>query len=267
MTDFLKLNGIRVDVALNTGDLDHDELGESHRTEDGTPLVNRRAVKRKWNFRLTPQLAATALAFRNLVFGFGHNWSFESQTFFSAKGLAPTYVGANMSFVTGGHGAKFGTYFARGVTSDNYVNWLAFKANTAATAAVWYYDSTWKHLLLRTDGAKWFNGVRNDAGASPFLVLTPSTGQLTLGEDGVDGDFDDLVLLPWLVPDDWPAQMYAFNTAFPDLPFLKASGDEIEDGSTVDVLGKGGRLQAMVANRGTGKKKAIQNFAFMLEEK
>lgn len=267
MADFLKINGIKVYVQHGTFDLDQEDIGETHRAEDGTPLFNRRATKRRWGYRTIVQPAATALALRDLVTGKGHVVSFENQNLYSSKGLAPNSVGGNTGIISTAPGAKFGTYYLHGHTSDNLVTWIAFTSTSPWTVGLWYYEAaTWKHLVRRSDGAKWFNGVRNDAGATPFLTV--SNGVVSVGEEGVDGKFDDLVMLPTSVPDDWPAQMYAFNTAFPDLPSLKASGESIEQNATISVKGVAGKLSAVVGNSlGTGtKQKNLQSFAFRLDE-
>ena len=63
--------------------------------------------------------------------------------------------------------------------------------------------------VLRSDGTKWLNGAVSVAAS---LFCTVAAGVVTLGND-VAGGFDDVVFLSYLVPTDWPAQIFAFGAA------------------------------------------------------
>lgn len=239
MTDFLRLNGITVPVAVGSADVTQEDIGSSKRASDGTPLYNRRAVKRTWSSKTVITTAAEARAWRDLVTGKGHVLNWESNNHYTSKGLAPTTLQAG--FTIAATGAKYGTYRGKAVNS-NLAGWPMFAASPAPwSVAVWYSPTdggAYTHYLVRSDGAKWVDGVRNDAASTTFLSVNAS-GVMFLSEISGAGtaSFDDVVGLPFLVPTTWPTQIYAFGSAFGALPRLTADGLFIEGNTATTVKG------------------------------
>lgn len=64
----------------------------------------------------------------------------------------------------------------------------------------------WQHWIVRSDGLAWTDGV---AGAGPGWLYTAG-GTLYLCTPGIsDVEVDELVVLPFLLPSAWVAQVYA----------------------------------------------------------
>jgi hypothetical protein len=268
VTDFLQINGITVPVSLNSADLEQEDLGEMHRAEDGTPIFNRRATKRRWSGKTTVLPAQTALALRDLVTGKGHNLSWENNNHYTSKGLAPAVIGAN--FTISAVNPKFGTKRAASSSgANNRGQWFMFTPNSPWSVALYVTGdggASWTHYMINSAGQKWRGGSRNDAVATTFIDVNTAAGLLTLGEAGVAWGFDDFVGLPFVAPVEWPPQMAAFGQAFPDLPSMLASGLWIEQNASIPVIGAPGKLQAYVGTI-TTRQKNLQDFSFSLLEK
>ena len=188
------------------------------------------------------------------------------------------------------------------------------------TVAFWrraQAETAWNHYIIRSDGAQWVDGVRNDAadtswfgvigdeliftntlesahpaawaattayavssGVSGYAIPTVANGRFykvtTAGTSGageptwpttyggtvVDGTvtwtdqgplsgyFDDLVYMPFLILDEWAAEIYAEHSvrAWSDLPTVRITGDGVRDGTlSVDVQGEVGQIKLIPA--------------------
>ncbi len=257
---FLRLNGIAVPVSLDSATVNQKDIGSEKIAEDGTPLFNRRATKRTWAVSTTIRSAEEALAWRDLVTGKGHVLNFNNNNLYTSKGQPPATVGGG--FTVTATLPKFGAYRAA-ATAANTATWVVFTATSAWTVMLWHTldgGTTWSRWVIRSDGAKWLDGVVSVA-ATTFMGV--ASGVLTLGSASAGG-FDDVVCLPFLVPTDWPAQDYAFGYAFGPLPRLTVDGAFIEASAAggISVKCKVGTLKGFVAN---GTKNA-QDFSFELTE-
>lgn len=245
MTAFLRLNGITVPVASDSADVTPEDIGSTVRASDGTPLFNRRAVKHKWAGKTVITTAAEALAWLRLVTGKGHVLNWESNNHYTSKGLAPAVIGANFTIVAAG--AKYGSYRANSASAAGNIGyWNVFGSTSPWTVALWKQNVTagegiYTHVVVRSDGAKWSNGARNDGLGTPYLLV--SAGQMILGQAANNIYFDDVVALPYLVPTDWPTQMHAFGSAFGALPRLTADGLFIEGNTATTVKGNARSLR------------------------
>lgn len=152
----------------------------------------------------------------------GHVWHADedgSSSRWSSAGLGTITASPNFSAVE----FKFGTHSflqAFGAIGDVSIATVG----TIYTVASWVKvgAGSWQHEVLRSDGAKWVDGVRNDSAtlnisvaSSVFKILEPGSGNVY---------FDDLVWLPFSVPDGWPAD-WPTSRAFANLPDLEVSGD------------------------------------------
>lgn len=260
---FLKVNGIEVPVADGSASEEQEVIGSNERAVDASSLVHRRAIKGRWTFETALRPAATAIAFRKLLQGLGHVWSFES-TVYSSKGLGPSTLGGLVvSSTTAVWGSKSGKIAAAG--SDSVFG-NVWPSNSPYTVAFWNKDGAgaWTHYVLTSTPACWVSGV---AGADPG-VLTPDSSGFTLEKHATnDRYWDDIIALPYVVPDDWPGQMYAFTSPWAGLPRLYASGDFLEDdGGTKTVVGAVDGLVSVQGYYGGSFHDNLQRLAGKLEE-
>lgn len=229
---FLKVNGIAVPVALDGASQDNEEFGASDRGAHATLVSHRYAFKDTWQFKVAHSEGPTALAFRELILGKGNVWSFET-SLYSSRGVAMvTSGGAALTAVMSKYGAK-------SLSIPNGAAYATVAGILVGSWTVMFWSKPvpgYHHHVVRSDGAKWYDGARNDAADFSFQLDT-SGGNLKLqntssgGGSYADGYTDDLVVLPYLVPTDWPAQVYAAAAAFGQLPNHAVSGDLVEFGS------------------------------------
>lgn len=275
MANFLTVNGIVLPCAAEGGG-NHavTQLGESKRAIDGTLRVHRRVVKRQWSFRSTPQLAPTALAFRDLLLGRGHYWSFDNIAgtagLYSSKGLGPTgaitgvtlaaaapapILGAGRVAISAGNSLVF--TLGAGLLGIDVFAWV--NVNSAG----------WNHIIKDDAGVVYTNGAL--AGAAAMISITLATGVVTLSAPAVSHAFDELVIVPYRVPSDWPAQIYAYQLAgsqWSQLAQLKVAGDGIDGNSgTAIVKAEPGALEIFPGSLSTGAfKPNLHTVAFQLDE-
>lgn len=241
MTDFLRINGIPLAVLDGSAGLSVEEIGGLERAVDGTAITNRRAVKGSWGFTLAHSAAATALAWRDLLLGRGHRWAFDSHLY-SSKGLGPSSSsGATISATQ----SKFGGSSLKIVDTGSYVA-AALPSGSPWTVLLWRYVAGWKHYAVTSAGTKYEDGV---AGVYTTTWLSVSSGSVTLANaEGADRYYDDLVVLPCIVPATWPASVFGYGAAFSPLAKLYADGLAIEAGAlTKTVRGSVGRASMVQA--------------------
>lgn len=236
MADLLKLNGIVVPVLDGTAKHEPVELGDDdERAEDESLIVERRAIKERYGLVIAHRTNAHALAWRDLILGKGHYWSFDDTTkgLYSSKGLGPTGSVTGVTLQTTSPYLGAGRVkIALGTNSLSY----AMGAQPALTAMVARNVNGfgWNHYIKDSAGNVWTDGVL--VGSAPFVTLTAGTGTVKLDGDATfDTFFDELVLLPFLLPSDWPAQMYAWNNSgkqWSPLELLTATGELIDNNVT-----------------------------------
>jgi hypothetical protein len=165
-------------------------------------------------------------------------------------GLGPS----SSTGATIGASGYFGSRVA--ITSGNVLTYPAVYSsaytvfvlrNASATAGA----GNWSAYAVRHDGsstAKWLNGVRADGTSTTWLTM--SGGSLSLSGDGATRWYDELVVLPFAVPDAWPPSVYgllALARPFSALPKLSLAGTAILEGGARTVIGatqEAGFLQA-----------------------
>jgi hypothetical protein len=223
VTSFLRLNGIVVPVATGSAGLKQEDIGGMRRAIDGTPVFSRRATKRRWSFKTTIRSAQESLAWRDLITGKGHVLSFDGQSLYTSKGLPPASTGANWSLTT--VSPKYGAAMAQWTSTSS--TWTFFTATSPWTIAYWLNQAAagWHHYVQTSAGSKWIDGVATASSMLGFGGV--SSGVATFGS-ATASKIDDIVALPYIVPSDWPAQIYGFGSAFGTLPRLVADGLFIE---------------------------------------
>lgn len=246
---FLTLNGITVQVADGSFKKDVDVVGGGReRALSGALRSTFIANKRKWSGATAPLPPAEAEAWRRLLLGECDAVGWDANLY-SGRGLPPAVsTGAARSSTAP---VKFGLYLSVGTTPVVY---------NFALGAVWSYSvwrnnaGAWQHYIVRSDGAKWFAGGRNDATVAPLAV--DGTGNVTLP---ASQKYDELVVFPFLVPDAWAVPLFTATAPF-TYPELAAAGTSI-DGAPRSVLpAYGGAAVQRVAGG------YVESISFDLEE-
>lgn len=240
----LKLNGIELDTIIAAGDQLKPtvrDVGVTGEAVDGSAYLTRSARKLDLAFKTVPMALADARAWMDFITGEGEVWSFDA-SLYGSKGTGPFSVVGTA--VQSAGSAKYGAgKLSMGASSA--IAWAGagrsvFGVTSAWTVAFWRNAGTWTHYVINSSGQKWVDGVRNDAASTTFAGM--SSGDFTLSNSIGTVLFDDLVVVPFVMPTDWPPQIYAAAAAFSPLPRLALTGDFILEQSTRLVLGaaKGG---------------------------
>lgn len=265
MTDFLKLNHFPIACADSSASLAYESIGQTNRTVDAGSRTNRRAIKRQWKFKTTPQSARTSYAMADLILGRGNYWSFDVHMY-SAKGLGPSsYSGSTtVNYVT----YKYGAGSLSVPNTHTFVVAGAYTHGEAVSVSCWVYVSAvWTHYAtLRTAAGvstNYVNGVSSGA-TFPWAF---SSGTFTITGTATETYFDDLVIMPSLWPTTWPALVYGATTAFSPLGRLNASGAAIGDNAAiVSVVGAVDGLDVVQAYDSSTWSQNMQEVAFTLHE-
>ncbi|AEI66938.1 hypothetical protein [Corallococcus macrosporus] len=174
----------------------------------------------------------------------GHTWTFET-SLTSAQGLSPAGTTGTVTAGVDGPG-RFGA--CASITAGGTVRY-ATELGTQWTVAYWAKlttSSTWTHYIHRPGVFISRNGVVGNSTPNSGALYS-STGNYTqlpggavtlLGPSGLGGSnpnnvpllVDDLVVLPYTVPDTWVAHWYARGTPFA-LPGTAGLASVDEDGS------------------------------------
>ncbi|MBN9687118.1 MULTISPECIES: hypothetical protein [unclassified Corallococcus] len=261
---YLTLSGIEVRCSASKGLTQKPTLrGPRVRTFSGWAQSGTRSRDFIWSGGTPPMPMADAQALRRLIDGDGHSWSFEANGdtgLVSSKGLAATVVGT-VGVGPGSSTPHFGTgglVLAAGAsvtwataTTGNYVAGAWLKG--AFSAGVWQHvvvapwaDRTW------LNGEEWL--AYGDLEADTLIGLgvgLRAPGAFTISNHpGASGplDCDDLVLLPYGVPESWVPQWAAAATPFGPLPYHRADGTGIP--GPFQVLGQAGDAQAVEYDEG-----------------
>lgn len=224
----LTIHGIPVECSAS--EWEPMELGELTRSLNGSPRSTKRMRKRDHRFT-TDQgglLLEEAEALRGLISGDGHVFTLD-QDLSSSRTLLPYHVSETTvepSYDTGKHGFEL---FAE---SGSQVKW-ALGYTEWYTLLFWrMVAGSWRHYVVRRRNLTtsqvdvWENGTRTDADPEIVHVESSTTGDLVIECNQGDEYLDDVVALPFRVPDNWPLHLYTFHDDSPwgALPLVKASG-------------------------------------------
>lgn len=194
----LSINGITVPVALNSWERPSDILlGDRGRGTSGRMESAVRVSKPQWRGRMTPLGSAEAAAFRGLLQGQGHSWSFDANLF-SGKGLGP-------SLATGCGVVAFSKYGTGAVQIDptRTLEYSLPGSATQWTLSFWRYAlqlslAGWEHWVLLGDGSVFKAGASTaEAPWSAYdgatLRFESSAAAYPAWEDGETYATDELV--------------------------------------------------------------------------
>lgn len=213
------------------------EVGDTAQSTNGALRLTRQALKRNLVLRTVPLTIATAYAWECLLTGEGEVWSFDS-SLYGSKGTGPS---ANVGCTAPASSPKYGAgrlSVPATTGSISYPFASSYGSTADWTVLVWRSTnggSSWTHHVIRSDGSKWVNGVTSVA-ATTWLSVSSGTATIA-NTTGSAVEYDDLVVLPFAVPDAWPADVYAAGAAFPPLPYIDITGDLVPEQAARRVLG------------------------------
>lgn len=236
---FATINGWALPVLEDGVDDGEEVVGDVGNTFAGGTMTAIRKRKNEIDVDIAPVNQEDGWGIRGLAKGAGHRWSFDDAATggvdrwkYSSRGL-PLATGTLLRSTTT-PSPKFGTAYGE-IAAAGVVTWnTGYTGDT--TLMVWFYTSAaWHHYIVKSDGKKWVDGVRNDAASTPFIAISAG-GIVTLGDaaSGVDQQFDDLVVLNFLITTGMAVAFGTATLAFSDLPKLHLGGDVVS--SLTDVL-------------------------------
>lgn len=242
----LTLNEITILTHVRRANERDEVVGDQARAFDGSWLETRTSEKSAWEMQTPIISQAEGEALKLFLQGRGHNWTFDTDRFSTGKGLGPSAGGA-IGTITGG--GKFGSYMA--LAAGNQITWptgFGLPATNDYTILL-FEDSAapwdrWAIKNIQGVVTKFLNGV-SSAAATPF-VSVDSAGDITIGDGAGAFDIDDLVFVPYAMPDSWLVTgggLDAPARAFPNLPALEADGDFVNN-QIVEVQGRNVRARA-----------------------
>lgn len=253
----LAINGINLGAMMSATDAPKEtvrEIGESAQGADGSTVITRLTKKKDLSFASVLLTHAQAHAWLSLITGEGEAWSFDS-SLYGSKGTGPNAsVGATQSAGSAKYGAgKLSLAATTGSITFPSVTVNEFGGSVGWTVMFWRFSGGAYHwYLARSDSSYWTDGVFDPMGAFTFAdFLTVGSGNVTLKNiTGGAVSFDDLVVLPFAVLDDWPAQIFAAAVAFGPTPYLNATGDLVTEAATRVVLGRAEESTFMLTGSG-----------------
>lgn len=236
---FLEINEITIPVQANTVRESTRLVGFDAMSHAGSEIAEIRRSLKEWKVETPPLEWTRAEALEALVLGLGDNWSFEDagsgnawQYSSKGRGAVAPISGASRQTST----SQFGTASMQ-LTSGSSIAWQLAPAERW-TALFWrrVAAGAWQHLATTSSGLYYLSGA---ATGSPHLsVVTMVDGLLTLtNNQGVSTFYDDLVLIPAILPAAWILALAGRTTPWPQLPRFELGGTIVND----DVLPAIGR--------------------------
>jgi hypothetical protein len=215
---FLKILGITVPIASSVHNV--DVIGD--RAEVLMTDRDRFSdVGDSWQIDTDILSGDDAESLEGLLDGRGHVWPFDADTW-SKAGLPPNAIVGTITA-----GGKWGSYLDTTAVVPTYpVDFVG--TGLPYTAFGWLWNgASFDHKIIRDDGARWLNGVRNDATANPYTFGTSSFALST------NARHDDVAIVPCRVSTSHAPLLYAFANAqaLPAFRKITVEGDFYEGGA------------------------------------
>ncbi len=277
-TPWLALNGINLGAMASIAGAKsaRRDVGQIATTVDGSLNVSRSKRKHDLSFDSVPLSGDDAFAWESLLIGEGEVWNFDD-SLFGTKGLGPSAVSGA---ARNSSSPKFGTDMLRVPGSTGTITFPGAGLNSAgvdngSTVMFWRNETGWHHYTITKDGAAWKDGVRNDSLAAPAWLTfgAAGTGDVTISHDGsTTVDYDDLVILPFRVLNDWPPIWGVATTAFSPLPHLNATGAMVRENYTLNgatprvVIGTCSDAAVLVGRRSSSLQHDLRRLVIELKE-
>lgn len=220
----LTINGVEPPIAVDSMSVGTpEEIGATGRSVSGALYVDRRVIKSSLGFSLTSMSLEELQAWRSLLLGLGEVWTFDAHIY-GSKGGATT--GTFTHELESGHYDDDGTIVLAGTTAQ--------LRSAHAQGGAWTVvvdieiDSEWCRVVVRRDGSKWVDGVRNDAFDTHWLVAA-ALGVVTIGAASETWRISEVGFYPFNVPDDWmPVWSLLRDAATIGPPRLVCTGDAVD---------------------------------------
>lgn len=251
MANLLRVNGIIAPVLIGSATHTPKAFAENVRAEDMSLLIHRRRIIETYKATIGFQVPSDAIAWRRLLMGEGHYWSFDDSVkwAYSSKGLGPTgaIVGVTQGTSSPAPYLGAGRISIAAAGTPNTLTFVIGPCPQGMTVMVARNPASagWAHVVKDSTGNVWSGGVL--IGSAAWITMTPSTGTVVIsGDASLAEAFDELVILPFVVPSSWPAQMFAWNNGgsqFSALGRLTVDGDLIDASQvTKTVAGRVGDI-------------------------
>jgi hypothetical protein len=251
---FVTINGIP--IQCTAAEQEPVRLGEIARAFNGYPRGNYRGDYKTVTCSSTLLTATDAARVRALVEGRGHVWGFDGAFWrYSYTGVGPLYEGG----ISQDSGGLYGGGCLQVIT-PGVVAWRASERLTDWTIMGWRdTEIGWRHVIRRGPPYNdvWTDGNSGGLGGTlsdDWLMYDEEEGLIT----------DDVVFLPYVIPDDWLPLLYNFAATrqFPTLPLIVVSGPAFDAGGT---LCRGEVMSGTYGNKWTaGQAVVSETFAFRL---
>ncbi len=165
---FATANGLTLLVEKDSMEHRYEPFGEHDRPFDNEPRIHRNGVSEVITFRSCLLSQEDADSHEVLFENDGNHWSFEDDAW-GDRGLGPE-SGSAYSLTAGGYqGATNRLTVSSGIIFNPKLRPTSHTVGYARTADS---GSTWEYITVRADGAKWVDGVRNDAAVTTELVIS-----------------------------------------------------------------------------------------------
>lgn len=200
---FLLLDGWRLPAFNETPQQTFEQHGEITANWMNKPVRNRRALPSVWQAQMAVMLAEDATTLEGLLMGQGHHFPCDAHAF-SESGIGPEAGGGYSILNRTSTNGMFGLGYLS--VSSNIV-WDAKLIDDSWTVAYWRaVTGTPVHVVVRADGAKFINGVRDDTAATTELTVDLGAVALTAGA------YDDVVILSFNASDSFTEAFYRWTT-------------------------------------------------------
>lgn len=202
---FLRLDGWRVPVLNEQAREEYAQHGEVDASFTGRPNRRRRGLPRKWQHDAGYLTSQDADTLEMLLERKAHKFGFERDAF-SDSGIGPEAGGAYTITPRNPADGGFGWSYVNVIGTLTYDMRLPDSQWTVAWWRVGVGTRTETHLVVRSDGAKWIDGVRADA--TPTAELTVSNGAVAF----TAGQYDNLWIAPLAVSDSFAAMLWRWQS-------------------------------------------------------
>lgn len=212
----LTINGIEVPLdSAAPASLSYVRLGELVRSWSGRARKTQRIEKRQATAQMVPLSPTEALAFRGLLHGDGHQFSFDT-SLYGSRGLGGS--GGSSSIGATSPAPKFG---AGRLNQASGTITFATQLPTTWTLMAWRWNgSSWARWLLDSTGARYTGG--SSTGTSIAWMGVSSGSAQLIGAQAID----DFTVLPYLIPNSWKSTWtQSPASVWPLLPQLTVGGD------------------------------------------
>jgi len=251
----LTINGITIPIRADSFSEDRTSIGDVYqRSIGGAMFSSMVSQRRRFRFSTPPIEASLAEKYAMLIEGKAQVWNFDNSlmsgagvTYYVSGGAStsssPKKYGTQSLALTAGSGFelqlpnKFGlpggwTTYGFGRTGWTFAFWMfsTIAADGVAADGWYHYIVTGVDPVTRGAAANPFsirqyrNGVLGSYGFGNMLKVDSSStsGVFAYAPAGTTlaRNFDDLVVLPFVLPDEWVSSFYAYASSFDDVTNL-----------------------------------------------